>query len=108
MRQILVMTSRTPVRSYRLSGWMWRGRTASGTGVFGQFSLAGNPMAALHFATRVFLARNHFSDEQRDKEQEKAQKKRRRNLRSLRRMPTIVLAHTFCASRDNRISYRRC
>ena len=23
-------------------------------------------------------------------------------------MPTIVTAHTFCASRDTRISYRRC
>ena len=23
-------------------------------------------------------------------------------------MPTIVIAHTFCASRDTRISYRRC
>ena len=26
----------------------------------------------------------------------------------LRTMPTIVIAHTFCASRDTRISYRRC
>ena len=23
-------------------------------------------------------------------------------------MPTIVIAHTFCASRDTRISYRQC
>ena len=23
-------------------------------------------------------------------------------------MPTIVIAHTFCASRDSRISYRHC
>ena len=23
-------------------------------------------------------------------------------------MPTIVIAHTFCASRDTKISYRRC
>ena len=23
-------------------------------------------------------------------------------------VPTIVIAHTFCASRDTRISYRRC
>ena len=28
--------------------------------------------------------------------------------RKLRTVPTIVIAHTFCASRDNWISYRRC
>ena len=38
--------------------------------MFGQFSLAGNRVAALHLATRVFLAGNHISDEQRDKKQE--------------------------------------
>ena len=27
-------------------------------------------------------------------------------LGSLRMVPTIVIAHTFCASRDTRISYR--
>ena len=27
---------------------------------------------------------------------------------SLRTVPTFVIAHTFCASRDTRISYRRC
>ena len=27
---------------------------------------------------------------------------------SLRTVPTIVIAHTFCASPDTRISYRRC
>ena len=32
-----------------------------GTGVFGQFSLAGNRVAALHLASRVFLAGNHIS-----------------------------------------------
>ena len=26
----------------------------------------------------------------------------------LRTVPTIVIAHTFCASPDTRISYRRC
>ena len=26
----------------------------------------------------------------------------------LRTVPTIVIAHTFCASRDTRISYRQC
>ena len=40
-----------------------------GKGVFGQLSLDGNRWAALHLATRVFLAGNHISDEQRDKEQ---------------------------------------
>ena len=39
-----------------------------GTGVFGQFSLEGNRVAALHLATRVFLAGNHIGHEQRDKE----------------------------------------
>ena len=29
-------------------------------------------------------------------------------LTQLRTVPTIVIAHTFCASRDTRISYRRC
>ena len=87
MRESLVMTSRksvrTSVRLYRLSGWRWGGRTTSGTGVFGQFSLAGNRVAALHLATRVFLARNPITNEQRDKEQERAREKRRRNLRNL-------------------------
>ena len=46
--------------------------------MFGQFSLEGNRLAALHLATRIFLAGNHISDEQRDKEQERARKKRRR------------------------------
>ena len=29
-------------------------------------------------------------------------------LTQLRTVPTIVIAHTFCASRDTRIFYRRC
>ena len=45
-----------------------------GTGVFGQFSLAGNRVQALRLATRVFLAGNHISVEQRDKEQESQRK----------------------------------
>ena len=32
-------------------------------------------------------------------------KDRRRNLRTV---PTFVTAHTFCASRDTRVSYGRC
>ena len=51
--------------------------------MFGQFSLAGNRVAALQLATRVFLAGNHISDKQRDKEQERSLEKRRRNLRNL-------------------------
>ena len=69
MREILVMTS-AYARPYRLSGSRWGGRTASGDGSirsrFGQFSLAGNRVAALHLATRVFLAGNHISAEQRE------------------------------------------
>ena len=51
--------------------------------MLGQFYFEGNPVAALHLATRVFLAGNHISDEQRDKEQERAREKRPRNLRNL-------------------------
>ena len=40
-------------------------------------------MAALHLATRVFLEGNFISDEQRDKEQERAGEKRRQNLKNL-------------------------
>ena len=39
-----------------------------GTGMFEQFSLAGNRAAAFHSATRVFLAGNHISEEQLDKD----------------------------------------
>ena len=48
-----------------------------GTGVFGKFSLAENRVAAFHLATRVFLAGNHISDEQQNKEQERAREKKR-------------------------------
>ena len=41
-----------------------------GTGVFGQFSLAGNRVA-VRCCIWHFLAGNHISDEQRDKEHEK-------------------------------------
>ena len=40
-------------------------------------------MAMLHLATCVFLVGNHISDEQRDKEQERARVKRRQNLGNL-------------------------
>ena len=48
-----------------------------------QFSAVGNCLEALHLATRVFVAGNHISDEQRDREQERAREKRRRNLINL-------------------------
>ena len=48
-----------------------------GTRVFGQFSLAGNRVASLHLETLVFLVGNHISDEQRNKEQERAGKSMR-------------------------------
>ena len=51
-----------------------------GPGVLGQFSLAGNQGEAMHLASRVFPAGNHFNDDQRDKEQERAGEKRRRRL----------------------------
>ena len=57
-------------------------RQPLGTEVLRQFCLAGNGVAALHLATHVFLAGNHVSDEQRDKEQQRAREKRR-NLRNL-------------------------
>ena len=53
-----------------------------GTGVFGQFSLPGNHVAALHLETHVFLAGKTylFSDEQqlriKIKEEIRAQEKR--------------------------------
>ena len=34
--------------------------------MFGQFSLTGNRVAALHLAALVLLAGNHISEEQRD------------------------------------------
>ena len=77
MREILVMTSRT---SFRLSAVQTVGvevgeeREPLGMGLFGQFSLARSHVEALHLKTRVSLAGNHISDEQRDKEQESRRK----------------------------------
>ena len=60
-------------------------------------------------------------DEIRDLKHQDGRKRRRRHIRvkagarqtsrstrlsMLRTVPTIVIAHTFCASRDTRISYR--
>ena len=58
---------RPPVRTYCRGGGREAGQPL-GTVVYGQFSLAGNRVAALHFATRVFLAGNHISEEQRGRE----------------------------------------
>ena len=38
----------------------------------------------------------------------KKAKEDEQTLAELRTVPTIVIAYTFCASRDTRISYRRC
>ena len=57
----------TYVRPLRLSVGGGEAVQSLGTEALGQFSLAGNRVAALHLATRVFLAGNHVSDEQRDK-----------------------------------------
>ena len=80
MREVLVTTSRTSARTDCRGGGGKAGQPL-GTGEFGQFSLAGNRVEALHLATRVFLAGNN--DEQRDKEQERGREKGRRNLRNL-------------------------
>ena len=47
------MASRTPARTDCRRGGREAGQPL-GTGVFGQFSLAGNRVAALHLATRLF------------------------------------------------------
>ena len=84
MREILVITSRTCVCPSARTDCRGGGGEAGqplGTGMFRQFSLAGNRVVALHLATRVFLVRNHIGERQWDKE--RAREKRRRNLRSL-------------------------
>ena len=61
MREILVMTSAyacPPAHTDYRGG----GGQPLGTGVFGQISLAGNRVAALHLATRVFPAENHIRE----------------------------------------------
>ena len=78
------MTSRMSVRRPPFT-YCWGGDGEAGeplgTGVFGQFSLAGNRVAALHLATRVFLVGNHINDEQRDKEQESRRKAKEHETR---------------------------
>ena len=81
----MVITSYTSVRTDCRGGGGKAGQPL-GTGVFGQFSLPGNRAAALHLATRVFLAGNYNSDEQRagkstKKEATKFEKFKRRNSR---------------------------
>ena len=70
MREILVMTSalaRQPSCIDCRGGGGEAGQPL-GTGVFGQFSLAENRVAAVHLETRVFLSGNHISEEQQDKD----------------------------------------
>ena len=62
------MTSRNPSARTDCRGGGREAEQPLGTGVFGQFSLAGNLVAALHLETRVFLAGNHISEEQLDKD----------------------------------------
>ena len=82
MQEMLVMTP-AYARPYRLSGWRWGGRAASGDGSVRAIYLGGKLRGSVAFGNRVFLAGNHISDEQRDKEQERAREKRRRNLGNL-------------------------
>ena len=46
--------------------------------------------------------------EQGEKEMDGCELDRNQVIRSLRTVPTIVTAHTFCASRDTRVSYGWC
>ena len=75
------MTSASARPSARTDCWGRGGEAGQplGMGVFGQFSLAGNRVATLHLATRVFLTGNHIGEEQQDKKQKRAREKRRRN-----------------------------
>ena len=59
--EILVMTSRTSARA-DCRGEGGEAGQPLGTGVFGQFSLPGNRVAALHLATRIFLAGNYIRE----------------------------------------------
>ena len=63
MQEILVMTS-AYTHLYRLLGGGGEERQPLGTGVFAQFSLPGNRVAALYLATWVFLAENHIDRRQ--------------------------------------------
>ena len=58
-----------------------------GMGVFGQFSLAGNRVAALHLANAVFFWREIILEKGnriKIKEQKRAREKRRQNLRTFK------------------------
>ena len=50
-----VQTDVTYVRTYRLLGWRWENKTASGDGSVRAISLAGNRVAELHLETRVLV-----------------------------------------------------
>ena len=70
MCKILIMTSvyACPPACTDCQGGGGEAGQPLGTGVFGQFSLAGNHVAALHLATHIFLAGNHINEGQRDKD----------------------------------------
>ena len=72
MQEILVMTSAYTC-PYRLSGWRWGGRTASGDGSVQAIFPGGNLHGSVAFSNPREII---FSDEQRDKEQERAGEKR--------------------------------
>ena len=50
----------TYVRPYRLTGWRWGGRRASGDGSVWAIFLLGNRVAALHLATHFLLAGSSY------------------------------------------------
>ena len=76
---------RLSVRPYKLSGWRWHEEVGQplGTEVFGQFFLKGNRVAATAAKMQhafSWPAGNHISDEQWDKEQERAGKSTREEV----------------------------
>ena len=68
MQEILVLTLAYARLLARTDCWGEGGEVGQplGTGVFWQFSLAGNSVAALHLVTCDFLVGNHTSEEHRD------------------------------------------
>ena len=84
MRKSLVMTSRMSARIDCRGG---DGQARQPLGVFGQFSLAGNRVAALHWQPGVFWREIILVTSNGINEQETAREKRRLNLRNLRTVP---------------------
>ena len=80
-RQILVMTS-AYARPYRLSGWRWGGRTASGDGNLRAIFLVEKSRGSIAFGNTRFSG-NNITDEQRDKEKEQYKRRGDKILRNL-------------------------